>query len=123
VDLLVIALGMNDLGKPSLDAFNQAMSSYIDRARGAGMEVLLVTPLQSNPYYDEVLTDRVPRAQIAVAIWQLAVEKGVACADVFTAWVNQAARGIAPVSQLHNWFNHPGAGGHQLYVDTILRLF
>jgi lysophospholipase L1-like esterase len=123
VDLVVIELGMNDLGKPSLDPYKQAMDGYIDQARAAGIEVLLVTPHQSNPYYDATYTNWVPRAQIAQAVRDLAAAEHVACADVYTEWVNQATHGVAPVSQLHNWFNHPGEAGMRLYADTILRFF
>jgi lysophospholipase L1-like esterase len=123
VDLVVIAMGMNDKGKPSLDPFRQAMSDYIDKARAAGIEVLLVTPLQSNPYYEPKQTDRVPRAQIAAAILDVAAAKHATAVDVQTQWNNQASRGIAPFSQLHNTFNHPGAAGMRLYANTILRAF
>jgi hypothetical protein len=37
--------------------------------------------------------------------------------------VNQASRGIAPVSQLHNYFNHPGNAGHKLIANTVLQFF
>jgi len=123
VDLLVIAMGMNDLGKPSLDPVKAKLRDYISRAKAVGMDVLLVTPMQSNPYYDAVFTDWVPREQVAAAIRDVGVADGIATADVFTEWMNQSARGIAPVSQLHNWLNHPGTPGHRLYADTILRFF
>jgi hypothetical protein len=37
--------------------------------------------------------------------------------------MNQASRGIAPVSQLHNWFNHPGNAGHQVIANAIMSQF
>jgi lysophospholipase L1-like esterase len=123
VDLVVIAMGMNDLGKPSLDPYKNALRGYIAEARAAGIEVLLVTPIQSNPYYDSVYTDWVPRGVIAQAMRDVAAETGVACADAHQAWLDQASRGIAPVSQLHNWFNHPGNAGMRVIADAILGHF
>ncbi|MGC3996318.1 MAG: SGNH/GDSL hydrolase family protein [Anaeromyxobacter sp.] len=123
VDLLVIALGMNDTGKPSTAAYKAKIRDYIARAKAVGMEVLLVPPIQSNPYFDAVHDTWVPREQIASALREVATQDNIAMADVFTEWMNQSAKGIAPVSQLHNWFNHPGTPGHKLYADTILRFF
>ena len=53
----------------------------------------------------------------------VAKEENVAAADVWTEFINQASRGIPPFSQLHNWLNHPGANGHKIYADVILRCF
>lgn len=123
VDLVVIAMGMNDKGSSTMSSFNAAMNDYIDKARAAGIEVMLVTPLQSNIYYEVNQTDRVPRARIAEAILAIGEARDATVIDVQTEWNNLATRGIAPLSQLHNMFNHPGALGMRLYADTILRAF
>jgi hypothetical protein len=123
VDLVVIAMGMNDKGKPTLDPFKAAMNEYIDKARAAGIEVLLVTPMQSNPYYEPNQTDRVPRARIAEAILEVGEARDATVIDVHTEWNNMATRGILPFSQLHNTYNHPAVFGMRLYADTILRAF
>jgi lysophospholipase L1-like esterase len=122
-DLLVIALGMNDKGLPNTDAFKQQLTGYVNRAKAAGMEVLLVTPMDSNPHFAPWFNIYAPRGRIAEAIRGVARSTGTAAADVYTDWVNQSARGVAPVSQLHNWFNHPGERGMRLYADALLRLF
>ena len=122
IDLVVIAMGMNDLGKPNMNAFNDAMRGYIQKWHDAGMEVMLVTPIQSNIYYEPKQIDRVPRAEIAQAIRDVANETDTTCIDMWTEWQNLATHGIAPLSQLHNMFNHPGEVGHQLYASTILRV-
>jgi lysophospholipase L1-like esterase len=123
IDLVVIAMGMNDFGKPSMTPFKDAMRGYIDKARAAGIEVMLVTPIQSNEYFEPKQTDRVPRATIAQAIRDIGAEENVTTIDMWQEWQNQATHGIAPSSQLHNMFNHPGEPGHQLYAATILRAF
>lgn len=127
VDLVVIAMGMNDLGKlngkTDLTAFNNAMHDYIQKAHDAGMEVLLVTPIQSNIYYEPMQTDRTSRANIAQAIRDIAHAENVTCVDMWQEWQNQATRGIAPLSQLHNMFNHPGEPGHEMYASAIQKAF
>ncbi|HEX8915580.1 MAG TPA: SGNH/GDSL hydrolase family protein [Humisphaera sp.] len=123
VDLVIIAMGMNDKGKPSLDPYKNALRGYIAEAKAAGIEVLMVTPIQSNPFYDKVNTYWVPRSQIAGAMRQVAAETHVALADAYTEWVNQGSRGIAPASQLHNWFNHPGNAGMKVIAGAILGHF
>jgi lysophospholipase L1-like esterase len=123
VDLVIIAMGMNDKGKPTLDPYKSALRGYIAQAKAAGIEVLMVTPIQSNPFYDKVNQYAVPRAQIASAMRQVASETHVALADAYTEWVNQGSRGIAPSSQLHNWFNHPGNAGMKVIANSILGHF
>lgn len=123
VDLVVIAMGMNDYGKPTTAKYKNAIRNYVSQAKAAGMDVLLMTTIQSNPYYDKVFTQWVPRAQIAQAMKEVGAETNTAVADVFTEWVNQASYGIAPVSQLHNWFNHPGNAGHRVIARAILAHF
>jgi len=122
LDLLVIALGMNDSRVP-IDRFKAHLRRYVHEARDAGMEVVLVTPIAPSPWVEQEDERGIPKAKTAAAIRGVAAEMGVACADVYTEWMNQAARGIPPFSQLHNWNNHPGEAGMRLYADVILRFF
>jgi len=122
VDCVVINLGMNDTGvSPSLSTSQSALATYIDQARAAGIEVIVMTPIESNPYYNP--SNRAPRSTVAAAIKQTALSKNAAFIDMYQEWVNQGTRGIAPFSQLHNTFNHPGVAGHKLISDTLLRMF
>jgi lysophospholipase L1-like esterase len=124
VDLVIIAMGMNDFGKPSLTAYKNALRGYIADAKSRGIDVIMQTTIQSNPYYDPVIAgDHVARSVIAQAMRDVGAETGVAVADAYTEWVNQAYKGIAPVSQLHNWFNHPGNAGHKVIANAILPFF
>jgi len=127
VDLVIIALGMNDAGVDAngnidTSAFSSAITSFVTQAKAKGIEVLLVSPIQSNPFLD-ALSAKAPRSAISTALKTIANTQGVAMADVYTEWMNQASLGIPPYSQLHNWINHPGVNGHTLYANTILRLF
>jgi lysophospholipase L1-like esterase len=118
-DLVVIALGMND---DDTAAFKTAINNFISQAQAKGIEVLLVSTMQSNPFVEPLINEPT-RAEIAQATRDIAASRNVALADVWTEWQNQAFLGIPPWSQLHNWSNHPGVPGHQLYANTILRFF
>ena len=122
IDLLVIALGMNDT-HVAIPRFKEHLRAYVQEARRRGMDVVLVTPIAPNPWLERADPRAVPKAQTAKAIVEVARETGVACADVHAEWQNLALRGIPPFSQLHNWINHPGEAGMRLYADVILRFF
>jgi lysophospholipase L1-like esterase len=125
-DLLLIAFGGNDaagaIGRPPRNPaprFKEDMRKMARRAKEAGMEVILVITMQQHPW--QATAKRWPAYR--QALLELAEEEEVACADVYTEWMNQATRGIPPFTQLHNWINHPGKAGHELYADVILRFF
>jgi len=127
-DLVLIAFGGNDaagpVGRPPstpVDQFKKDMQAMTRRAKQEGMEVMLVVTMQQNPWHPNRVVERWPAYRQALI--DIANEEGVGCADVYTEWVNQATRGIPPWSQLHNWINHPGAAGHKVYADVILRFF
>jgi hypothetical protein len=121
LDLLVMAPGLADEQTPP-QVLARRLRSMVQAARQRGAEVLLVTPLQPNPLL-EAEAKGTPMAERAEAIRHVAREMDVACADVHAAWQSQARRGVPPVSQLHNWINHPGSAGHRLYAETILDCF
>ncbi|RYD38855.1 MAG: SGNH/GDSL hydrolase family protein [Verrucomicrobiaceae bacterium] len=127
-DLLLIAFGLNDAnstigGKPrvSVEEYKEGLRGVIGKARAAGTEVMLVTPMQPSPFLKSGIAARI--LDYRDAMLALAGEEKVACADVYADWLHQADRGIPPFSQLHNWINHPGNQGHGVYADTILRFF
>jgi lysophospholipase L1-like esterase len=122
VDLLVIALGMNDRGRPDTSAFKAAMNSYIDAAQARGIEVLVVTTMPWNPLVERRWSF-LPKAQIAQATRDVASARNVALADVYREFMNLPSRGMPVHALHHNWLHHPGEAGMQLYADTILRFF
>jgi lysophospholipase L1-like esterase len=121
-DVVLIAFGLNDShGTPPKNPpadFKVDITRLVVGAKESGAEVILVTPMETNPFMkkDQV----VPYVQ---ALREIAQEQNVACADVYAAWMQQAKLGVPPYSQLHNWINHPGVEGHALYAETVMRLF
>jgi len=91
------------------------------QAKATGSEVVLLTTMELNPWLKNGATKRWPAYQ--QALLDVAEAEHVGLADVHTEWLNLAARGIPPVSQLHNGINHPGPFGHGVYADVLLRFF
>jgi lysophospholipase L1-like esterase len=127
-DLIVIAFGLNDadgpIGGPPKnppEAYKEQIRAILRKARAAGMEALLVVPMQPNPFLKNGIAERIPAYR--AALLALADEENAGVADVYTEWMNQGRRGIPPFSQLHNGINHPGESGHGLYADVLLRFF
>ncbi|HOI54127.1 MAG TPA: GDSL-type esterase/lipase family protein, partial [Phycisphaerae bacterium] len=125
-DLLLVGFGGNDCagpegGKPNNppEKYKEDMRAIIGKAKGAGMDVIIVVTMQQNPWLAPGKRWPAYREKLL----ELSKEENVALADVYTEWLNQATRGVPPFSQLHNWLNHPGKDGHKVYADTVLRFF
>lgn len=126
-NLVVIGYGLNDAHGPVAGppanppaSYKEDIRAIVTRAKAMGAEVILITPFQPNPFLKNGIGRRITAYRDALI--ELAREERVAVADVYTAWMQQADRGVPPFSQLHNWNNHPGPEGHALYADTILKL-
>ena len=127
-DLIFIAFGANDASgtvgdepKTPPARFQQDLLALTQQAKVAGSEVVLLTTMELNPCLKNGVTKRWPAYQQAIV--DVAQAEHVGLADVHTEWLNLAARGIPPVSQLHNGINHPGPFGHGVYADVLLRFF
>jgi len=126
-DLLLIQLGINDASNPGrgpripADEFAGLFENLVAKARQAGMEVLILTSMQTNPFAADGDAQRWP--EYVAIMKEVAARQGAAVADTCAEWLNLASRGIPPYSQLHNWINHPGADGHALFAEVVMRFF
>jgi len=125
-DLVLIAFGGNDVagpvGKPPRnppEKYKEDMRKLIRRAKQAGAEVMMVCIMQQNPWLEAA--PRWPAYRDKQL--ELVKEENCALADVYSEWMMLGRRGVPPFTQLHNWINHPGAEGHKLFADVILRFF
>jgi lysophospholipase L1-like esterase len=127
-DLVFIAYGLNDaagaIGKEPTNPvanFKEDIRNLVKRSQSAGASVILVSPMQPNPWIENKIAERI--VDYREALRALSKEENVGFADVYAAWMKQADAGVPPFSQLHNWNNHPGIAGHAVYAETILRFF
>ncbi len=124
-DLVVVEFGANDMdssipGKPknSPEEFKLFVSQIVDRAHQDGADVLLVTTLPRNPWYKNGLHTR--QLEYQRVLYEIAGEKNVALAPVFSRFQQLPAKGIPVYTTLHNWNNHPGDLGHSIYAKAML---
>ncbi len=127
-DLILLDFGVNDLSGPvggapklALPDYEKGMESLIEQARAGGAEVLVLAPGVIMPWLKNHAAQRQP--EYAKAAIKAANKEGAAAADPFAEFNQLSARGIPPWSQIHNWINHPGDLGHQIYADVLLRFF
>jgi Lysophospholipase L1 and related esterases len=129
-DLIILGIGVNDAHEktPGTDvpavapaAFEALFKKILVDSAEIGAEVIVLTSMQTNPF--DANGDAARWSAYLRIQRSLAAKHNAVLADTYAAWMDQALDGIPPFSQLHNWINHPGADGHKLFADTILRAF
>jgi lysophospholipase L1-like esterase len=125
-DLVIASFGVNDadtkVGKKSPEAFGQALATLIEETKKSGGDFLFITPFPLIPWVNNGQGLRMEKEFLPV-MKQVAGEHGATLADVNTEYKLMNTRGIPWWSQNHNWHNHPGDYGHQVYAETVLRCF
>ena len=127
-DLILVDFGVNDLSGPAGGPPNLALPDYeknmellVKQARAAGAEVLVIAPGVISPWLKNHAADRVP--DYCKAAIEAANNQGAAAADPAADFRRLNARGIPYWSQIHNWINHPGDLGHEIYAENLLQFF
>jgi len=117
-DLLVVAFGMNDVGRRDPDWFRDETRKLVAGIREAlpEVEVLLVSPMLGNPEW--VHTPREMFAAYRDALAGL-TGAGAAMADVTAAW-EILSRHKNHLDMTGNGLNHPNDFGHRVYAQTVL---
>jgi len=123
-DLVTITFGANDQCKLRTDkechvpqpAFRSHMTSIVEKIRGAGADVVLITPLILNP--DWMYTSGTISAYADI-LRDIARQTGACLADLNALWQAAMDAGKTYRSLLMNNINHPNDYGHQLYADAL----
>lgn len=128
VDLVVVAHGGlevdGQVGKQPrvpLKNYREAMTTLVRQAKQVNSEVVIVATHPLMPWLGSGAGERQP--EYVHACKEIAVEEQVAFVDVFSDFKNLNTHGIPFYSQIHNWKNHPGDLGHDVYSNALLRLF
>ena len=119
-DLLIVAYGMNDVGRRDPEWFSQQTQQLIENARKADpeIEILLVSTMLGNGEWVHT-----PRDMFDVYRDELKklVQPGVALADVTQVWTEMLMQ--KPDFDLTgNGLNHPNDFGHRLYAQALLQV-
>lgn len=117
--LIIVAYGMNDVGRKDPLWFFEQTRTIIDRARAAlpDVEILLVSPMLGNGEWIHT-----PREMFALYRDQLKalVAPGIALADVTAVW-EIMLRSKHDLDLTGNGLNHPNDFGHRLYAQAVLQ--
>ncbi len=103
----------------------QWYSHLLELLRGAGAEVILITPHFVRPDWMGVHTlqfSHDPRPYVK-ALRKFAKLHSVALADASKLWGRLWLQGIPYTTLLANSINHPDARGHALFADALMALF
>jgi lysophospholipase L1-like esterase len=118
--LIIVAYGMNDVGRKDPKWFFEQTKAIVDHARAvdAEIEILLVSPMLGNQEWIHT-----PREMFALYRDQLRslVAPGIALADVTAVWELMLAH-KGDFDLTGNGLNHPNDFGHRLYAQAVLQL-
>ena len=118
--LIIVAYGMNDVGRRDPQWFHDRMQEFLQRVHQADatIEIIMVTPMLGHAEWIHT-----PREMFNAYRDQIAgfVGPGVALADVGAIW-EELLRRKHDLDLTGNGLNHPNDFGHRLYAQTILAL-
>lgn len=119
-DLVIVAYGMNDVGRRDPDWFLKQTKQIVERIRTSHpqSEVILVSPMLGHAEW--IHTPRAMFGKYRDSLRSL-TGPGVALADVTAVW-ELLLKNKHDLDMTGNGLNHPNDFGHRLYAQTILAL-
>ena len=119
-DLIVIAYGMNDVGRQNPDGFRSTIAAMLEKIRdnNAEIDVILVAPMLGNADWVHTPREMFPKYRDALVSL---TGPGVALADMTSLW-QEMLKHKREVDLTGNGVNHPSDFGHRLYAQLILAL-
>jgi len=119
-DLVVIAYGMNDVGRRNPEAYQQGVQEMISRIKSArpDAEILLVATMLGNEQWQHTPREMFPKYRDALASL---CGPGVALVDVTSIWTEMLKR-KRDCDLTGNGVNHPSDFGHRVYASAVLSL-
>lgn len=119
-DLIVIAYGMNDVGRRDPDAYLKGIRQMIARIKAArpDAEIMLVATMVGNQNWTHTPSEMFPRYRDALA--ELC-EPGIALVDLTSLWTEMLRR-KRDCDLTGNGVNHPSDFGHRVYASALLSL-
>jgi lysophospholipase L1-like esterase len=119
-DLILVAYGMNDVGRRDPAWFKDQVRAFVERVQAAEphIEIILVAPMLGNSEW--VHTPREMFSQYRDALASL-TGPGIALADLTAIW-EALLKSKHDLDLIGNGLNHPNDFGHRLYAQVILSL-
>lgn len=119
-NLIVVAYGMNDVGRRDPKWFGEHTRAILDRIKGAdkNIEVILVAPMLGNREWTATPREMFPKYRDEL---KKLTGEGVALADVTAVW-ELMLKNKHDLDLTGNGLNHPNDFGHRLYAQAILSI-
>ena len=119
-DLVIIAYGMNDVGRRNPEAYQKGIQEMISRIQSArpDTEIILVATMLGNDQWQHTPREMFPKYRDALATQ---CREGVALADLTSLWSEMLKR-KRDCDLTGNGVNHPSDFGHRVYASAILSL-
>ncbi len=118
--LIIMAYGMNDVGRRDPEWFKQQAKTFIDQVHAAdpNIEIILVAPMLGTAEWVHTPREMFFKYRDVLAGFE---GPGIALADVSAVW-NGLLKHKHDLDLTGNGLNHPNDFGHRLYAQTILGL-
>ncbi len=118
-DLLIVAYGMNDVGRRDPDWYRERTAELIAGARAANpeVEIMLVSTMLGNADWIHTPIEMFPKYRDEL---KRLTGPGIALADLTEVWTVLLERKDF-LDLTGNGLNHPNDFGHRLYAQAILR--
>lgn len=119
-DLIVVAYGMNDVGRRDPDWFGLQTKIMVDRIQAANSktEIVLVAPMIGNQEWVHTPRDMFDKYRDQLV---KLTGPGVVLADLTSVWA-ELLKSKHDYDLIGNGLNHPNDFGHRLYAQAILGL-
>jgi len=118
-DLIVVAYGMNDVGRRDPEWFRSQVETFVSRVRAANpeTEMILVAPMLGNAEWVHTPRDMFAKYR---DVLQSLTGPGIVLADLTSVW-EVLLRYKHDLDLIGNGLNHPNDCGHRLYAQSILQ--
>jgi lysophospholipase L1-like esterase len=116
--LIIVAYGMNDVGRRDPEWFRTQVATLIERIHKADqeIEIVLVASMLGNKEWIHTPREMFPKYRAALASL---CGPGVALADLTAVWETLLQR-KHDLDLIGNGLNHPNDFGHRLYAQAVL---
>jgi len=119
-NLVIVAYGMNDVGRRDPEWFKKQVATLIERIHAADpeIEIILVAPMLGNTEWIHTPREMFPKYRDALASL---TGPGIALADLTAIWETMSKNKLH-LDMTGNGLNHPNDFGHRLYAQVVLSL-
>ncbi|MGV3606755.1 MAG: SGNH/GDSL hydrolase family protein [Planctomycetaceae bacterium] len=120
-NLIIIAYGMNDVGRRNPKLFEEEISKLVGKFQAAlpESEIILVSTMLGNENWTHSPREMFPKYR---EVLFAQAKEGVAVADMTTLWEKLLSK-KRDFDLTGNGVNHPNDFGHRLYAQIVLELF